>query len=435
MHIRTNVGYSSSPAYTRLQAQQPSTMSGMLLHCPRGCRTAFVLRLATLYRSERTRDATYISLNRPYDRVAHTMGMTVRGVRQMVHRANTSSLSTPATPITPTVFDNFAVGAIRRHIHRRFADKQHLTLSVLSMELKAEGVIPEHTSETAVWRLIHTMGFKYKVSQRKMYVRRESPDVVCRRIGALRALQHYREEGMMVVYVDETCRQVPPGEGERFVVVAGGTAGGFVEGSYLCYPAKSSQGDYHGEMNGDLFQRWLTTHLLPSLPEPSVLVLDNAPYHSQLTEESRCPTTATKKADLISWLEHRSISIPPAAARHQLLLLCRQNRPEAPVVRLPPGYPELNAIEQVWGCMKSHVRSSLRRLTRADLQARLEEAKQLANKDVLVWLAAVRHSQNYEKGYWRSDNIHEPVGPVIINVASDDESEEDDDVFLDSDCD
>lgn len=63
----------------------------------------------------------------------------------------------------------------------------------------------------------------------------------------------------------------------------------------------------------------------------------------------------------------------------------------------------------------------------------LEEAKQLANKD--VWLAAVRHSQNYEKGYWRSDNIHEPVGPVIINVASDDESEEDDDVFLDSDCD
>ena len=62
----------------------------------------------------------------------------------------------------------------------------------------------------------------------------------------------------------------------------------------------------------------------------------------------------------------------------------------------------------------------------------LSPSKQLANKD--VWLAAVRHSQNYEKGYWRSDNIHEPVGPVIINVASDNESEDDDDVFLDSDC-
>ena len=70
-------------------------------------------------------------------------------------------------------------------------------------------------------------------------------------------------------------RQVPPGEGERFVVVAAGTDEGFVEGSYLCYPAKSNQGDYHGEMNGELFLRWLTTQLLPSLPEPSVLVLDN----------------------------------------------------------------------------------------------------------------------------------------------------------------
>ena len=114
-------------------------------------------------------------------------------------------------------------------------------------------------------------------------------------------------------------RQVPHGEVERFVVIAAGTEDGFVEGSYLCYPAKSTQGDYHGEMNGDLFQLWLTNHLLPALPEPSVLVLDNAPYHTQLTEESRCPTTATKKADLVTWLEHHNIMysswrLTPAAA-------------------------------------------------------------------------------------------------------------------------
>ena len=43
-------------------------------------------------------------------------------------------------------------------------------------------------------------------------------------------------------------RQVPPGERERYVVIAGGTTGGFVEGSYLCYPAKSSLGDYYGHI-------------------------------------------------------------------------------------------------------------------------------------------------------------------------------------------
>ena len=44
----------------------------------------------------------------------------------------------------------------------------------------------------------------------------------------------------------------------------------------------------------------------------------------------------------------------------------------------------------------------------------------------------MRHAEHYEENYWKTDNIHEAVEPVIINVASDDE-DEDDDVFLDSD--
>ena len=34
-------------------------------------------------------------------------------------------------------------------------------------------------------------------------------------------------------------RQVPPGEGELFVVVAGGTDEGFIDESFLCYTAKT----------------------------------------------------------------------------------------------------------------------------------------------------------------------------------------------------
>ena len=85
-------------------------------------------------------------------------------------------------------------------------------------------------------------------------------------------------------------------------MVAAGTNNGFIQDSYLSFEAKNTTGDYHGEMNRDLFMRWLTTSLLPSLSEPSVLVLDNAPYHSMLTDEGRCPTSATKKADLVNWL-------------------------------------------------------------------------------------------------------------------------------------
>ena len=167
---------------------------------------------------------------------------------------------------------------------------------------------------------------------------------------------------------------MPPGEGERFVVVAAGNENGFIENSFLSFPAKNKSVDYHGEMISEIFLRWLTSQLLPSLTEPSVLVLDNAPYHSQMTEESRCPTSATKKDDLITWLNSRNIPFPMGAKRPELLLINTQNRPKPiytvdnvirewghEVVRLPPAHPELNAIEQGWGFMKRQVRSSLKR--------------------------------------------------------------------------
>ena len=43
----------------------------------------------------------------------------------------------------------------------------------------------------------------------------------------------------------------------------------------------------------------------------------------------------------------------------------------------------------------------------------------------------VRRARSFEEAYWSSDNIHEGVDPIIINLDSDDEDE----LFLDSDDD
>ena len=100
------------------------------------------------------------------------------------------------------------------------------------------------------------------------------------------------------------------------------------------------------------------------------------------------------------------------------------------MIRLPPGHPELNAIEQVWAVMKRHVRSSLQRFTRADLQARLEEAERHATGE--AWAAAVRRARRFEDAYWQADNIQElTVEPVVI--SADDDEEDDDDDFLSED--
>ncbi|MPC58238.1 hypothetical protein E2C01_052234 [Portunus trituberculatus] len=260
-----------------------------------------------------------------YARVAHIMGITTRAVRKTV---SSSSMSCPSTQDT-------SVEAIRCLIHGRFAANYcHITVGGITKELVMANIIPEETSEMSVWHLITPIGFHYKTSQWKIEWVDTTQDVTS------------------ITY----SRQVPLGEGERFVPVAAGRTNGFVEDSFFCYPAKNTSGDYQGKMNSELFLRWLTTQLVPSLPEPSVLVLDYAPYHSLLTEESQCPTIATRKADFISWLEPHRIPIPPGATRPKLLLLYKQNRPEPQyvvdkvnhdcgheVVHLPSGHLELNA--------------------------------------------------------------------------------------------
>ena len=61
-------------------------------------------------------------------------------------------------------------------------------------------------------------------------------------------------------------------------------------------------------MDAPLILHSLTCRPLPSLDEPSVLVIDNAPYHSVLTEDSRGPTKSRKKAGLTNWLTLRGKS-------------------------------------------------------------------------------------------------------------------------------
>lgn len=73
------------------------------------------------------------------------------------------------------------------------------------------------------------------------------------------------------------------------------------------------------------------------------------------------------------------------------------------------------------------MRSSVQRLTRSELQTRLEEARHCASKE--VWEGAVRRSMAFEEAYWAMDNIHDPVGPFIVNIDSDDEK----DLYLESD--
>ena len=86
-------------------------------------------------------------------------------------------------------------------------------------------------------------------------------------------------------------------------------------------------GDYHKEMNSSVFMDWFKNKLIPSLEEPSLIVLDNASYHNTRTEDSRTPTSGSKKVDMQHWLLDRNIAFAPVDTKPKLYELIKRNKP------------------------------------------------------------------------------------------------------------
>ncbi|KAH7966367.1 hypothetical protein HPB49_015542 [Dermacentor silvarum] len=66
----------------------------------------------------------------------------------------------------------------------------------------------------------------------------------------------------------------------------------------LLYTSTKGTADCHKEMDGPRFEKWLNEQLLLNIKPPSVIVMDNAPYHSVLLK--KIPKSPTRKSDIQS---------------------------------------------------------------------------------------------------------------------------------------
>jgi transposase len=134
-----------------------------------------------------------------------------------------------------------------------------------------------------------------------------------------------------IAYVDETgidvCLYREHGRSERGKPIFGRISGqkfkrtGIVAakmGKSIIEPLQ-----YSGTMDGELFEIWFETRLLPALPENTVIVMDNASFH--------------RKSKLIGLAQ---------SSGHRLIFL-------------PPYSPEYNPIENFWAWLKCFLRKIL----------------------------------------------------------------------------
>lgn len=170
-------------------------------------------------------------------------------------------------------------------------------------------------------------------------------------------------------------------------------------------------------MNGDTFYKWMT-NVLPLLKENSVIVMDNAPYHS--VKKEKIPNSTSKKADIIKWLQEKGQVIDIPMVIPELLDMVNQIKSQYDkyliddlvetynhkILRLPPYHCELNPVELAWASVKGHVKKNNTSYKLCDVKTLLMEGIQRRDKNNM-WPNFIRHTTEQEEKFNSIDFIVE----------------------------
>ncbi|WP_457551843.1 hypothetical protein [Desulfobacula sp.] len=280
--------------------------------------------------------------------------------------------------------------SVRSYIRAANSKGEHITLADIQTFLEKE-YTDESFHKTTLGRTLNRWGFEFGKGTRSQHLK-EKDHVIAARQRYLREMRSNRasEVGLDTnrpeVYLDESYVnknhsndfiwyygedgpwvQKPTGKGERLIIMNAITKSGWVPGAKLVFKSTRKTGDYHGQMNWDLFKKWFTEMLLPNIPENSLIIMDNASYHNLLSENSP-PTPQSSKQKIKDWLEQNKIYCRNDCLKPELVEVLKKVVSEPiyaideiaasfghKVLRTPPYHPELQPIETCWGVTKNHV--------------------------------------------------------------------------------
>lgn len=192
-----------------------------------------------------------------------------------------------------------------------------------------------------------------------------------------------------------------------------------------------SSDDYHNDMNSQVFTEWFLEKFLPFLKPNSVIVMDNAKYHSVIL--NKCPNTQSKKGDILKWLKDSKIPHDETLTRAELLEIVKLHKPQKvqyeldtaaavgghTVVRLPPYFCQYNPIELVWSQVKGYVAQRNNTFKMSDVERLTHEA--IDSISVTAWADCVRHAEKLQEEDYLKECARDAIlEPIIINMQDSD---------------
>jgi transposase len=350
----------------------------------------FVVRLRDYFERELQNGGPLLPFTQVVERVADALDIGRNTVTRITREKygqdgmSENKVSTPnkkrtkAKPITD--IDDFTKDAIRNHIYNYYTRTEIPTLQKLAKSLNEADLYKGGV--TSLRKIIRSIGFTYtKINKRKIIMERH--DIALARCTFLRQAKEITN-WEKVVFLDETwlnanhtvgkcwtdntaksSTKVPEGKGERLIICHAGTASGFVPNCLLAFKSKKTN-EYHEEMNFEKFRDWFIG-LLDNLQEPTVIIMDNAPYHS--VQLNKPPAKSKNKSEMVKWLNENGVSADMKMLKTELFGLVQRHKPPKPtyaldemakerghqVLRLPPYHCQYNAIELVWAQIKGKV--------------------------------------------------------------------------------
>lgn len=356
---------------------------------------------------------------------------------------------------TPKALNYEDEDMIRRKVYIMYEEQLVPTLDMLHRRLIADGC-NINCSRTSLWRCLQRIGFKYRTINKRQVIM-ESPRLQKWRYEYLTTVQKYRAENRPIIYLDETwydthdtvskgwvdssgrCKtKAPSNKGKRITILHAGTENGWVPNALRLSAKniKDSSLDYHEDTTGEFFEDWFKNQLLPDIPPNSVIVMDNAKYHSR--ELNKVPGASSTKHAIQEYFYDNDIYFEECYTKKQLLEVLKSqnlvkeyicdnmaNTTGHCVLRLPPYYCIFNPIEQVWHQVKSGVRAvnTSPTISNSVLQLIRNSIQNVTSQN---WKNYVEHAVKIEHSYF---NLANSVPEIIINLESDNDSDSDIDLL------
>ncbi|KAK3918054.1 Protein FAM243A, partial [Frankliniella fusca] len=368
-----------------------------------------------------------------------------------------------------SVYGSWVYTAIRAKVHNLYRAKIPPTSKRVLAVVKEDPQLPSSFTLRTMQRILRDIGFKYMKRSRKSILLEQEELVVWRRDYLIK-MKRFREQKRHIVYLDESYvnqryttshawydtgiksyrdvyregltagPKTPTGKGGRFVLLHAGGEFGFVNNAKLVFTATKSKsvagGTHHDEMCAARFTKWFKDQLLPNIPPNSIIVLDNASYHSVL--QDRAPTMNDKRTAMIAYMDAHNIPYEEKQTKAELIVSIKARGIQKryvvdelakelghTVLRLPPYHCELNPIELIWGSLKGYVALNNTEFTMSAVEKLIHRAFESITPE--LWKSCVQHVIKREQEMIEIDHISDQFfdnpSQFLINLEDSDSDE------------